>query len=77
MAMVNNRRQFIKKSVFASVAVTAGVHVVFGKNLPDGIEVIRLLLSHGADVDLNREGMRSAREIARKSANPHLRALFV
>ena len=38
--MVNNRRQFIKKSVFASVAVTAGVHVVFGKNLPDGIELI-------------------------------------
>ncbi len=38
----NNRRQFIKKSVLASMAVTTGVHVVYGKNLPDGIDLIGL-----------------------------------
>lgn len=39
---INNRRQFIKKSVLASMAMITGVHVVYGKNLPEGFDLIGL-----------------------------------
>ncbi len=38
--MKDNRRKFIKQSVLASLAATLGTNIVFGKNIPNGLELL-------------------------------------
>jgi len=38
--MSNNRRKFIKKTFLASLAATIGTNIVFGNNIPVGLELI-------------------------------------
>ncbi len=38
--MKKNRRKFIKQSVLASFATTLGINIVFGKNIPVGLELL-------------------------------------
>ncbi len=40
--MINNRRKFIKQSLLASLATSLGSNIVFGKNIPFGMELVGL-----------------------------------
>ena len=40
--MINNRRKFIKQSMLASLATAIGTNIVFGRNIPIGLELIGL-----------------------------------
>jgi len=44
--MKKNRRKFIKQSVLASFAATLGINIVYGNNIPVGLELLGL---HGSD----------------------------
>lgn len=39
---MNRRRKFLKQTLLGSLSLTTGVHVVFGKYLPKGVEILGL-----------------------------------